>query len=78
MSINREEWLKAVADCYPQGETDDSALTVAELATLLGKPTRTMRDILSKLLSSGKATEARKMTTARNGVRRIVPAYRLI
>ena len=76
MSINREEWLKAVADCVPKADTDESVLTTQELAHALGKAPRTIRDLLPELLRSGKVTATQKRVQTGNGLRN-VRAYRL-
>ena len=76
MSINREEWLKAVTDCVPRADTDESVLTTRELAHVLGKAPRTIRDLLPELLRSGKVTATEKRVQTGAGLRN-VRAYRL-
>mgnify|MGYP001617865295 CR=1 FL=1 len=68
--INREEWLQALSACAP--ESDESALTVSELAALQGIPPRTMRDRLPTLLASGRVIRSQKYINNRR-----VTAYRL-
>lgn len=69
--LTRDLWLKAIADCQEQG--DPSALTIAELSTLLEMPVASLQRRLLRMLAAGLVT---KTTRRMHG--RIRTAYRLV
>ena len=69
--INREEWLQALG--AGALESDESALTVAEMAALQGISRRTMNDHIQSLLLSGRIIKSQKLVNNRR-----VVAYRVV
>ena len=77
VTINRDEWLRALAEAgYPQ-EDDQSALTAAEFASMFNIPRQTANDRLGKLIRCGKAVRTTKSGLATDGRRIMFVAYRL-
>ena len=75
-SINRDEWLKAVADAGIASEDDQEALTVQEYAELFSIDRQTADRQLKKLEAAGKARKTTKRA-APHGRRLWYVAYRL-
>lgn len=75
-SINRDEWLRALAEA--EGPTDQGAVTANEFGEITGIPRKTAADRLERLVGLGKASRTFKFTISRSGQRRRVTAYRLV
>ena len=76
LQISRDEWLKAVGDAVQP--CDPTAVTVMELAAMLGVDRQMAYRQIKRLVSEGKAAGVSKMHTNAQGVTRRVAAYRLI
>lgn len=76
VGINRDEWLAAVRELEPVNDQD--ALTITELAALLGTKVTATRERMSKMLAEGKATRTTKLVSDNYGRSQSVPAYRLV
>lgn len=75
MTINREAWLKAVASLMPP--TDESAVTSAEFAEMLGLQISAAKARMKKLVVSGAATVTFKHILDSAGRPQRVRAYTL-
>lgn len=75
-TITRDEWLAAVRELEPANDQD--ALTVNELAAMLGIKITATRERLRKLLTEGKAIRTSKLVTDATGRSQSVLAYRLV
>lgn len=76
MTINRDEWLKALASVDPP--TDDSAMTALELGVLLGLGRTAAKERLLKLVKAGTAVVTAKRIKDSAGRQQIVTAYKLL
>ncbi len=76
MSINRDDWLKALAGVTP--ELDEGAMTTTEIAAMLGLCRTAAKDRIRKLLADGRAIATNKRMTDTGGRPQIVRAYRLL
>lgn len=78
MGIDRDVWLKALADTgFDPAEDDQDALTLGEFAAMFGMKTTTASGRLEQLVASGAATRTKKWTTNGRGHRLHLRAYRL-
>lgn len=77
MSISREAWVAALGEVIPQ-EDDQDAVTVIELAALLGCCRNTAQTHAAQLVKEGKARETYKRGRRSDGRPCIARAYRLI
>lgn len=75
--INRDEWLKALADLGHSTEDDQSAVSIMEAATMFRMDRSTASRYLKRLVERGKATQTHKFTTGTDGRRVYAIAYRL-
>jgi len=75
MTINRDDWLKAVASIEP--EMDQSAVTAQELAVMLGLKRTAAKERAKKLVDEGRATMTHKRITDAHGRIQIICAYKL-
>jgi hypothetical protein len=77
--INRDEWLKALAEVGEGLEHDPDAITTDEFATMFGMHRCTAERRLALLVAEGKAIRTFKRTrvASNNRVMQLV-AYRLI
>lgn len=81
VSINRDEWLKALSDAgVVPGEDDQGAVTVLEFAAMFTPPLVRMTATrhLEKLVTAGKAVKTRKRSQDPNGRFHSMVAYRLV
>ena len=81
VTINRDEWLKALVDAGVADIVDDQhAVTVSEFAALFDPPLNSMtaRRHLTKLVDAGKATKTSKRSRDPNGRLFTMQAYRLV
>ena len=78
MSINRDEWLKALAEAGTPHDDDREALTVDEFAEMFDVTRVTASRRLERLAIAGKATRVRKRTMISNGRTYNLLAYRLV
>lgn len=78
MSVTREAWLAAVGEVAPVPECHDEALTVTELAELLGLRRSAMKERMPALIKAGKARRVSKRVYDVMGRPQVVPAYLLI
>ena len=76
MTINRDDWLKALASAAP--EIDDSAMTTREVGALLGLSSTAAKDRVRKLVTEGRARVTNKRITDTGGRTQIVRAYKLV
>ncbi len=76
MSINRDDWLKAIASIEP--ELDQSAVTAMELAVMLGVKRTAAKDRARKLVAQGRATNTHKRITDAHGRTQVICAYKLL
>lgn len=76
MNISRDEWLKALGDAIKP--LDPDALSLAELAGVLGVDRQMAYRHMRKLLRDGKAIAVQKMSVNSQGESRRVPAYKLV
>lgn len=78
-SINRDEWLAALAEAgFDRPDIDDqSAVTIAEFAAMVGIPEATASNQLRALVARGKATRTFKRKINAYGRRISYVAYRL-
>ena len=74
--ISRDEWLKALGDAIEPPDPD--AVTLAELAALLGVDRQMAYRHVKKLIKDGKAAIAVKYATTASGLTKRVAAYRLV
>jgi hypothetical protein len=78
VSINRDEWLRALADAGYDDKTDDQgAVTVAEFAEMFGLQRNAAERRLLRLEALGKATRTRKIGPRADGKRLSMVAFRL-
>lgn len=73
MSINRDEWLRALAAAEQRTDHDERALTVTEFATLMQLPRTTAGEKLRRMVAAGHAQETRKWVLGRSRL-----AFRLV
>lgn len=78
MSINRDEWLKALAEAGYHEEHDEQAVTLMEFAAMFGIGRTTAQGRLAALIAAGKATPTHKWGTNVRGARIQFRAYRLV
>lgn len=74
--ISRELWLAALRDA--EGPSDPEAVTVRELAAMLGVSRPTAYEKVAALIAQGKARPTKKLTMRSDGHPMTVTAYRLI
>ena len=75
--VSREAWIAALGQGLPQGDDDPLALTVMELADLLGVSRNTATSRIGKLVKDGKARATHKRLLRGDGRSMIARAYRL-
>ena len=79
VTINRDEWLKALTDAGVTMENDPDALTVAEFQEMFGLTRSTSERHLRKLVAEGKAIETKKLMRTANNRRTVAHiAFRLL
>lgn len=77
--ISRDEWLRALEDAgISDTEDDQEALTMEELAALLGIPRQTAMHRIKKLAEMGKVKRTHKWGTNSYGRRMHYVAWRLL
>lgn len=76
--INRDEWLKALADAGFSDEDDQAALSLREFAELVGLPESTAKYRLKHLVASGKARRTQKRGLSVQGKVCMLNAWRLV
>lgn len=74
--ITRDDWLTALRETEPVNDPD--ALTVKELAELLGISVCLAQRKVPKLVAEGKATRTKKRVVDSAGRVQVVPAYVLV
>lgn len=74
--ISRDEWLAAIGDTHQP--SDQTAITVVELAKMLGVGRMSAYRHILRLVEEGKATPAVKLVTFASGVTKRVTAYKLV
>jgi predicted ArsR family transcriptional regulator len=75
-AISRDEWLKAMGEAAAPPDPD--AVTVPEIAALLGMTRHTAYRHVLRLVDEGKAVPTFKRATGRSGVTKRVQAYKLV
>lgn len=75
-TITRDEWLRALGEA--RIPLDPTAITVMELAAMLGVGREAAYRRILRLMKEGKATATRKMVTFTSGVTKPVAAYKLV
>lgn len=75
MTITRDEWLAALNEATP---CEPDALTMRELALVLGVTPRCAYDRITSLIERKQAVRVFKIATGPSGVSRRVAAYKLI
>jgi hypothetical protein len=80
VSINRNEWLKAVADAEAKAREvpESDAMTVQEFAAMIGMNRIGATARLRTLVEMGKAERTRKKIRRSDGVVITANAYRLL
>jgi predicted ArsR family transcriptional regulator len=76
VAISKEQWLKALNEA--QGENDPEALTVEEIAALLGLSKPAARGRIDLLLKQQRLVKTRKIITRDNGRPFPVLAFKLV
>jgi hypothetical protein len=74
--ITRDEWLSALDDAT--AKCDPDAVTVRELAALLGVERKTAYLRVVRLVETGRAVATFKTSVGPSGLPRRVPAYKLV
>ena len=75
--INRDEWLKALAECGEDDRSDPDAITSTEFMAMMGVDRQTARRRLEKLVAVGKATRTIKRERLSDGRTVRMNGYRL-
>ncbi len=78
MTITRDDWLAAVAECTAKETDDPDAMTNEDLQALLGRSETQTRHYIRAMLKANKIVPATKAITAKDGRRIHVSAYRLV
>ena len=76
--ITRDDWLSAVKEAREVTIPESDALTMQELASLLGLRRTATRLQLNTLISTGRAVKTTKQVRRLDGRVVVVPAYRLV
>jgi hypothetical protein len=77
MSISRDEWLTALGEAAIPKD-DPTAITVSEMAQMLGVGRMAAYRRLLTLVDQGKATTTQKQVTFPSGLTKRVAAYKLV
>lgn len=76
--INRDVWLKALADIGEDGQSDPEAITTTDFMAMMHVDRQMARRRLDKLVAAGKATRTFKRERSTDGRMVRCVGYRLV